>query len=155
MFYLQYVLLLYFCFMLPHLPYLSHDVPPVTADLYLHLTSFFFFLKNQLFLCPHLTSNTTLCAFALFSSPVLYRCGSIWAYNSWGHLTGTHGDFSVWLLPGQQADCVHIECVCVCVLMCSVTLPLCLPATFCLNSAIPGGIATQTETDTHISSISQ
>lgn len=113
-----------------------------------------FFFLNFFVPPPHLQHHTLrLCSLLL--SLVLYGCGSIWAYDRWGRLAGTHRDISVWLLPGQQDRlCAY---VCVCVLMCSVTLPLCLPATFCLNSPIPGGTATQTEADshTHISSISQ
>lgn len=120
-------------FILSNLPAL-----PFTADLSLDLTSFYYFT----FLSPHLTSNTRLCSFALFfSSSVLYRCGSIWAYNRWGRL-GWHPQGYVCVAAARPAGrlCAYVcSCVCVSFLMCSVTLPLCLPATFRLHSLIPEG----------------
>ena len=78
-------------------------VPPLTADLTLHLLYF-------IFLCPHLTSNTTRCASAPSLSFLPFFTGV--PYNRWG-LAPT-GTLSVCLPPGQQAD----ECVRACVGVC-------------------------------------
>lgn len=122
-------------------------VPPLTADLTLHLLYF-------TFLCPHLTSNTTLCASApsLLFLPFLTGV----PYNRRGLApTGTLSVCACCRASRQTSVCVcGSVCICVCVLICSVTLPLCLPATFCLHSPFPGGTSTQKDTATHITSIS-
>lgn len=105
-------------------------------------------------MCFHLTSNVMLSAFSLF---LLQFFTGLAQYNRCGWLAGTHRDvFCVAAVGPAGRLCV---CVCVhasvCVLMCSVTLPLRLPATFCLQSLIPRGTAThKKDGDAHITSIS-
>lgn len=84
------------------------------------------------FVCPHFTCwNTTLCLL-LFSFLFCTRVAP----------------------PGltMSGGCPHIPmCVCVCeILMCSVTLPLCLPSSS--KSLLPGGKATHAHA--HITAVS-
>lgn len=101
---------------------------PFTADLCLRLTFSEFYL-----MCLSGALKATLCALFLLllqSFTDMVRCWHIIGGGVW--LAGTQRDTSVWLLWGQQSDCV-------CVLMCSMTLPLPLPATFSLHRLIPWG----------------
>lgn len=136
-------------------PFLSSDLVlmhcssmPASA---LILPFFYYFT----FLSPRLTWNTRLCAFPLFFSLFYASVAPSGHTIGEGDLAGTHRDISAWLLPDQQADCAPV-CVseCVCLLMCSVTLPLCLPATFCLHSPIPEGHShTERHKHTHRSNL--
>lgn len=90
---------------------------------------------------PHFERHTR-CPFPLPPS-FPYWCGSALAYKTWGG-----GGMDRWYPQG--CFCVAAVrpagrlCVAVCVcLMCSVTLPRRLPATFCFPSLIPQGTVTR------------
>lgn len=117
--------------------------------------SFIFFYFPRV----HLTLYATVCAFSVSSFQFLTaRCGRAMGVCGWvagrlpaGRLARSLASAGVFLCGFSRAS---RQTVCASVLMCSVTLPLCLPATFCLHCLIPGGTATEREGDTQITSIS-